>query len=146
MKQTFAADISKFVELTQAKLRKVAMDSISDVMEGAMTSAKGVSAGGVRIEGRIPVVSGDLINSLTSGIDGSGGAVGAMSYATVIAGMELGDTLTFEWNIEYAARVEFGFTGTDSLGRTYQQPGWHFVGRNAAMWPEIVEKNVRLVK
>lgn len=144
-KQTFAADVTKFVELTQAKLRKVAMDSISDVMEGAMTSAKGVSAGGVRIDGRIPVVTGDLINSLVSGINGTGGAVGSMSYATVIAGMELGDTLSFTWNIEYAARIEFGFTGTDSLGRTYQQPGWHFVGYNAARWPEIVENNVRLV-
>lgn len=144
-RQTFAADVSKFAELTQQKLRKIAMDSISDVMEGAMASAKGITAGGTRIEGRIPVVSGDLINSLTSGIGGAGGAVGAMSYATVIAGMEIGDTLTFVWNIEYAARIEFGFTGTDAAGRTYQQQGWHFVGWNAARWPEIVENNVRLV-
>jgi len=144
-RQTFAADVSAWAELTQEKLRKVAMDSISDVMEGAMTSARGITAGGVRIEGRIPVVTGDLINSLVSGINGSGGAVGSMSYATVISGMELGDTLSFVWNIEYAARVEFGFTGTDSAGRTYQQQGWNFVGYNAARWPEIVAKNAELV-
>ena len=145
-RQTFAADVSAWAELTQEKLRKVAMDSISDVMEGAMTSARGITAGGTRIEGRIPVVTGDLINSLMSGINGGDGAVGSASYATVIAGMELGDTLTFTWNIEYAARVEFGFTGTDAAGRTYQQEGWHFVGYNAALWPEIVEKNVELVR
>lgn len=30
-------------------------------------------------------------------------------------------------NVVYAARVEFGFSGQDSLGRTYNQPGTPFL-------------------
>lgn len=139
MTKTFTAAVEKFAMLTEKRMLKVATDSISDVMKAAMTSAQGITVGGALIEGRIPVVSGDLINSLVSN-----GNAGAASYATVIAGMELGDVLNFVWNIEYAARAEFGFTGTDSLGRSYQQAGWHFVGQNAARWPEFVAENVRL--
>lgn len=31
--------------------------------------------------------------------------------------------------LEYAARQEFGFRGTDSLGRTYDQKGSHYMKR-----------------
>lgn len=40
--------------------------------------------------------------------------------------------------VRYAMRLEFGFTGTDSLGRHYNQPPRGVVARAVLMWDEIV--------
>lgn len=133
--KTLVADIKQFAKLTKEAMAKVARDSIQDVMEGAMTSARGVSVGGVLVEGRIPVATGVLINSLSTEVKGRGTSFGDTSYTIALAGYELGDVLTFSWNTKYAIYVEMG---------TSKFPGWHFVGRNAARWPEIVANNVRL--
>lgn len=140
-KQTFAASVKLFENLTAKQSRKVVVDSLYDVLEGAQTSAKGVTAGGTIKEGRIPVVSGDLINSLAVQVNGSLRGTGAGSYAVAIDGMNIGDYLRFGWTVEYSMRVENGFTGTDETGRTFNQSGWHFVSANAAKWPDIVRRN-----
>lgn len=137
--QTFAADVKKFAALTQRQMRRVVVDSLQDVLEGAQTSAKGVSAGGTITEGKIPVVSGDLINSLAVEINGARVAEGYFSYTTIVTDFNLGDYMRFGWTIEYALRVEAGFNGTDSAGRTFNQSGWHFVSHNAARWPGLVK-------
>jgi hypothetical protein len=117
------------------------------VVEAAQTPQVGVSrSGGTFIEGRIPVVSSDLINSLTSGLNGGGGAMGSTSYVAVLAGMDIGDTLTFAWTMPYARRIELGFVGTDSAGRTYNQPGRFFVSRNAERFSDFVAARVREVQ
>lgn len=142
-KQTFAANIRKHADLTKKQMRRVAIDSFQDVMEGCMTSARGITAGGTLIEGRIPVVSSDLINSLVSSLNGGISSTGPDSYVTTLSGLKLGDSAQFAWTVEYARRVEAGFTGTDEEGRTYQQDGWHFVGKNAARFSQIVDANVQ---
>lgn len=145
MAQTFTADIQKWKNLTAAKIKKVAINSIQDTLEGAQSTARGISVGGTLIEGRIPVASGDLVNSLSSQVLGGGGSTGAASYTVALSGFEIGDVMRFEWSMAYARRIELGFVGTDSLGRTYEQKGWHFVGKNAARFSEFVDKNARLV-
>ena len=140
----FVADLKAYRDLTVEQMRTVFVDAAIDVLADAQTSATGITAGGMLIEGRIPVVSSDLINSLTSGLNGGGGTAGAESYSLALAGLEIGDTARFEWTMEYALRVHEGFTGTDALGRSFNQPGWHFVGTNAARWPEFVENRARL--
>lgn len=147
MTKTFAAQIADFKGKTLKKMRFVAVNSIQDVLEAAQTPQPGVGrTGGSYIEGRIPVVSSDLINSLSSGKGSSGGAEGALSYTTAIAGMQIGDRLTFAWTSPYAMRIEAGFTGTDSLGRRYNQAGRHFVGRNAERFSDFVAARVREVQ
>lgn len=121
----------------------VAVDSIQDVMELAQTSAQGQTAGGQLIQGRIPVVSGDLINSLAVETNGILGGEGKDSYIVAIANMELGDTLRFGWTVDYAARVHFGYRGADSAGRKFNQKGWHWVTPHVKRWPQIVNKNAR---
>ena len=133
--KTFVADVKQFAKLTQEAMAKVARDSIQDVMEGAMTAARGVSVGGTLIEGRIPVATGVLINSLSTEVQGGGRTDGSESYTLALANYKLGDVLSFSWNTKYAIHVEMG---------TSKFSGWHFVGRNAARWPEIVANNVRL--
>lgn len=56
----------------------------------------------------------------------------------VVAEMEAGDTFYFTNNAAYARRIEFGFVGTDSLGRTYNQSGRHMVTIAIQRWPTIV--------
>ena len=60
--------------------------------------------------------------------------------ALQIAGMELGDTITGSYGMAYSNRLEYGFTGTDSLGRVYNQPAYAFVRTAAANWPSIVAR------
>jgi ribosomal protein S12 methylthiotransferase accessory factor YcaO len=143
MARTFTADLRQFKKLAKERMEQIVRDSVQDVLEGAQTTARGVTVGGTLQPGKIPVVSADLVNSLVSSVAGGGGAKGAASYAVAVAGYELGQMMQFGWTMEYALRVEYGFTGQDNLGRTYNQPGWQFVGRNASRWPEIVADNVR---
>lgn len=146
-KGKFAAKVKGFAKLTKRNMRYVAVNSIQDVMEAAQTPQPSVKqTGGSFEEGKIPVDDADLINSLVSSADGGVGVEGAASYTVVISGMEIGDSLKFEWTQEYAMRIEAGFTGTDAKGRQYNQPGRHFVGANAARFQEFVEARVREVK
>ena len=145
---TFAAQVAGFRAKTLKNLRYVAINAIQDVMEAAQTpqpSAK--RTGGTFIEGRIPVDTSALIQSLVSSRNGGGGGgKGELSYTTAIAGLQIGDTLLFSWTMPYAMRIERGFRGTDELGRTYNQAGRHFVGKNAARFQEFVNARVAEVR
>ncbi|WP_312416699.1 hypothetical protein [Shinella sp.] len=56
----------------------------------------------------------------------------------VIAGAELGSTVYLGFQAAYAARMNYGFVGEDSLGRVYNQAGYGFVDAVAQRWPQIV--------
>lgn len=72
--------------------------------------------------------------------DGEAPAWSGAEIALQIAGMELGDTITGSYGMAYSMRLEYGFTGTDSLGRTYNQPAYAFVRTAAQNWPAIVAR------
>lgn len=140
---SFTASVNRWARLTESAMLAVAVDSIQDVLEAAQTTAQGKTAGGTLMRGRIPVVTGDLVNSLAVEVNGVLGAPGANSYVAAIGGMSLGDTLRFGWTVEYSARVHSGFSGEDSLGRFYDQKGWHWITPHAMRWPQIVARNAR---
>lgn len=128
--RSFAASVAAFRDKTKRQMRDVFAEAVQDVVEIAQTpKAKG---------GRMPVRDGNLRNSLASGLNGSFGATGPDSYVVTLSGLEIGDIAQFAWTAPYARRMELGFSGTDSLGRTYEQPGNHFVGSAAAQWPQRV--------
>jgi len=56
----------------------------------------------------------------------------------VIAGAQLGSTVYLGFQAAYAARMNYGFVGEDSLGRTYNQAGFGFVEAVAQRWPQFV--------
>ena len=56
----------------------------------------------------------------------------------VIAGAALGSTVYLGFQAAYAARMNYGFVGEDSLGRVYNQAGFGFVDAVAQRWPQIV--------
>lgn len=72
--------------------------------------------------------------------EGTAPAWSGSEIALQIAGMNLGDTITGSYGMAYSMRLEYGFTGQDSLGRTYNQPAYAFVRTAAQNWPSIVAR------
>lgn len=58
----------------------------------------------------------------------------------VIANAPLGSTIYIGSQAVYAARMNYGFVGTDSLGRVYNQTGFGFLDAVQQRWPEIVKE------
>ena len=138
MATTFTASLAQFRDKTKAQMQAVLSASVQDVLEEAQ---KPVAQGG-----RMPVDTGFLRNSLVCELNGSQIGTGATSYTLAAAGMEPGDIARFGWTAAYALRMELGFVGEDSLGRTFNQQGRHFVEGAAAQWPQIVAKNIGRLK
>lgn len=65
-------------------------------------------------------------------------ATGATEVA--IMGLDAGDTFYFGAQAAYMARLNYGFTGTDALGRTYNQAGKGWIERHAELWPQYVKE------
>jgi hypothetical protein len=66
---------------------------------------------------------------------------GGVSIATVNAALQkakAGETIYFLNGAKYALRLEFGFVGTDSLGRDYNQAPRSFVRSSIAEFQTIV--------
>lgn len=139
----FTADLSRLTEKAKANMDYIAKQAIQDVLEGAQQTQPGVKQTGGSFEvGKIPVETGDLVNSLS--VDGGG--TGADAYVVAIAGMRLGDVMEFEWTMPYAARLHYGFTGEDSLGRHYEVPGRFWVSENAAKFQQFVDARAKEVE
>lgn len=144
MAKSFADQVGAFVAKSDAMMRAVYQESAQEVIEEAQRpKSKG---------GNMPVKDGFLRNSGQatlnapssettkkpknySGVDWDAGEV-----VLVINKAELKDTIYFTWTAEYAARMEYGFVGKDSLGRQYNQPGNGFLRLAAQQWPQIVKK------
>lgn len=143
MAGTFTAQIADFEKKTLQNLRYIAAESIQDVMEAAQTPQPSVKKTGGSFEiGKIPQDVGDLIKSLVSSLNGGAGQAGQTSYVAIIAGLEIGDVMTFEWVSDHAAPMEFGFTTKNGT----QVPGRHFVGANAAKFQDFVSRHAAEVQ
>jgi len=143
MTKSFTAQVKDWADLTKESLRYVAVNAISDVMEAAQTPQLAISKGATSfVVGKIPVAEAELINSLQVNDGASGPAV----YETALLDFEIGEIIRFSWTAPYAYMIEVGFVGEDSLGRTRNQAGRHFVGANAARFSEFVNKRVAEVR
>lgn len=85
-----------------------------------------------------PSLNAPVVASAAAG-DPSGGAVQAQ-IGTVVAEMKAGDRFWMVNNAAYALRLEYGFVGTDSLGRTYNQSGRYFVTDNMKRADAVASK------
>ena len=136
--KSFTAQVEDFKNLTLRNINYVMRSSISDVLIAAQTPQIGIGQGAAGfVEGKIPVDTSELINSLT--VDG---ASGPDSYTVAIANMEPGDVKRFAWSAPHAMFMEVGFTARN--GRNV--PGRHFVGRNAGRFSEFVKERVAEVR
>lgn len=77
-------------------------------------------------------VAVNSIPAINHARDGTDGVVPPNSnHGSAIAAARLGDTLYAGFTASYGPRIEYGFMGTDSKGRTYSQSG-HGMVRLAA--------------
>lgn len=120
----FTAQIQAFAQRSKEKLELVVKQSAQDVFDIAQRPvAKG---------GNMPVDTGTLRNSLTSGLNGADGVEAPESYVLIIAGMELGDVMLGKWTAGYARYVEYGTQG---------RAGRFFMLNAAQQWQAIVSRN-----
>lgn len=96
-----------------------------------------------------PIDTGYLRSSLTLGKNGAIPAGPNAEYGSVyndgraldvIGSLELGDRVTLVYNAPYARRLEYGFTGYDSLGRYYNQAGRHWISAVGAKYVSIMRR------
>ena len=122
----------------EAVLKQSANDMLKDIK-----IVTGITRGGTLQRGAIPRDLGSLAGSLQSTLFGSTAISGAGedSYVLVLGQMQAGDKVRFAWggaNAPYARRIHYGFQGTDSLGRTYNQQGTFWRDDAAAKWESYV--------
>jgi len=101
--------------------------------------------------GNLPKVTGNLARSLLAQIGGGIAVTDAKQFAGTDVGIiaataVLGDEVMLGFQANYARRMNYGFVGADSLGRVYNQSGYHFVERAINLWPSIVDQAIRDVK
>ena len=121
----FKLSLQKWAGGVKDKLEAIARQSCMELAE--------------RVVNATPVDTGFLRGSWQPSIGGpaSFGAQ-AETIAAVVSGLKLGEVFMMRNNAVYAMRIEYGFVGTDSLGRHYNQQGRYFVTQNVAAWPTIV--------
>lgn len=94
-----------------------------------------------------PYDTGNLRSSLVAGINGAipqgpHGAFGSVyndqRLLSVIDQLKLGDRITLVYLAPYARRLEYGFTGQDSLGRFYNQPGRFWISAAGQKYRSIM--------
>jgi hypothetical protein len=128
MSASFSLDVEQWVAkakgLANAAFQATAMDAVNTVK--AFT----------------PVVTGFLRANWTAVKNNDPPPLPArvQSPEKVIASLVLGDRLLILNPVVYAARVEYGFTGTDSAGRHFDQKGAGMMQRTMDLLPEIAQK------
>lgn len=146
---SFSAQVSAWAAKSEARMTAVFRDAAQSVAEDVK---KTIPNGG-----KMPIDTGFLRASLMAStaqmptLDDS--PEKDKSYPDdnaqielVIAGAQLGQTIYLGFTAVYARRLEYGFTGTDSLGRTYNQQGLGFVRKSAQKWPLIVKESATKIK
>jgi len=147
----FADEVRAEVKEALQDVTTVFRYSVQDLV--AEVKKEGPSKGPPPAPGRggsMPVQLGNLRRSLRSSTSAmpqinpnlsEGISDGQAEIILTIAGAELGETVFLGFTAAYAQRLNYGFTGQDALGRTYDQSGYHFVENAAARWEQIVAEN-----
>ncbi|MBX5190126.1 hypothetical protein HJB86_14545 [Rhizobium sp. NZLR3b] len=133
---SFAAQIGEWASAELERAEAVFQTAAQTVANEVRTA---VAEGG-----RMPVKTGNLRRSLMASTSSMPTIKEGKETFTdsgvelVIAGAELGGSIYLGFQAAYAARMNYGFVGTDALGRTYNQVGYGFVDAVAQRWPQIV--------
>jgi hypothetical protein len=122
--KTYAASVKGWNEKAKRNTRSIMRTAIQDLIEDAQLP---VAQGG-----NMPVDTGNLRNTLASGLNGSFGLEGSDSYSLTINGMELGDVANFRWTAQYARIRHYK---PESFG----QGGGMWRDKAAVKWPQFVE-------
>ncbi len=138
----FAATVSKFVSDTKEAFEAVFHESVQRLAE-EVNNPRGNG-------GNLPLQTGFLWHSFEATIgefpqlrpnppSDATFTYDAGPVNLTINSAELGGPdIVLSWTAQYARRMNYGFTGTDSKGRAYAQQGYLFLEQGAQNWPQIV--------
>lgn len=142
MAKSFAASVGKWASQSTERISAVHKRSI-ELLADEMRRTKPFG-------GRVPVDTGNLARSLRaekgrmpSTEDGS---FTSQDVGLAVATLKPGEAIYLGYKAKYARRMNYGFVGSDSLGRVYNQQGNYFVEGAIAEWPSIVNKAVSEIK
>lgn len=132
----FASFVDQWTKETEGRMLAVFKRAV-ELLAEELAKAQGNG-------GRTPKLTGNLIRSILAQIGampsqgGPGAQFGGSDVGLVVAGAVLGDSISIGFQANYSRRLNYGFVGQDSAGRTYNQSGAYFVEAAAAKWPEFV--------
>src|SRR5574344_1926165 len=132
----FSDQLSAWAKATEKRTEAVYRRSV-ELLAEEMTRTK---ANG----GRVPLDTGNLYRSLLASKQAmprtAAGPFPGFDIGAITASLKMSEPVWLGYQAVYAARRNFGYVGTDSLGRRYNESGDHFVEGAIAQWPQIVAK------
>jgi hypothetical protein len=128
---SFTAEIKRFADTTVAQMNKIVAGSILEAAD--------------RIKVRSPVDTGFFVNSWMVNADNPSDAPATGNAVIALPPDLLGRTFYLQNTTAYGMRLEYGFVGTDSLGRQYNQAPRGFVRRTVEEWDSIVAEQAQKV-
>lgn len=149
----FNLDISRWVGKSKEAARVFAAVSLQDLCELVIISTPG-PGNSTQANPRPGTPTGFLRGSWHASFGGPVEAAGeedptgeaSVSQANLtLAGLKIGDTFYMVNNAAYAARLEYGFVGQDSLGRNISQTPRAWVRGAVASFPRIAEEAARRI-
>lgn len=133
----FSSQIDEWVNQTEKRINAVFRLSTQYVI-GFMQESVPVQDGFLRAS-LVVLVNQDPPKADKTAEDGMGPYTDAY-MKMALAGAVAGDRIVASYTMVYARRLEYGFNGTDSLGRTYNQPPRGWTRAAAARWNEAVQQ------
>lgn len=139
---SFTESIDAWVAQTKERL---------DAVHGRSVELLGEQMAKTKPEGgKVPFFKGNLMRSLLADKSAmpkiSDGPFSGSNVGLVAATLKADETVYIGYQAIYAARMNFGYVGADSLGRVYNQQGNYFIEGAVAEWPNIVKNAVTDIK
>ena len=138
---TFTAQVKEWTEKARRN-RQLVLRSASQKLARQLLENVGKGAG------QTPFLTGNLRRSLLAStsrlpavrknVEFNGDNIGQI--ALTIAAWDTGRPLWLGFQAAYGMRLEYGFTGTDSAGRSYNQAGRYFVRAAVNNWQGFVDE------
>ena len=142
MTDKFSESIDAWVSQTKERIDAVHARSF-ELLGEELAKTKGEG-------GRVPFKVGNLARSLLASKQGmpnvADGPFAGSNIGLVAATLKADETVFIGYQAIYAARMNYGYVGADSLGRVYNQQGNYFIEGAVAQWPEIVKAAVADIK
>jgi hypothetical protein len=125
MTKSFSADIKNWNDKARRNMQGIMREATQELVEDAQLP--------VSRSGNMPVDTGNLRNTLASGLNGTFGRPAEDSYIVTIAGMKPGDVAQFGWTAAYARARHYK---PESFG----QGGGMFRDKAVQKWQRIVDR------
>lgn len=133
--RAFEDAMNRWASLTQNQLEQLARQSIQEMATRIKFNTR-VDTGALRSHWQVsfgapaPPRDGKAVEANPAAYD--------TDVSLALSRLQIGMTVFYSNSAAYAARMEYGFVGVDSLGRSYNQRGDFNVRTHVTQWPVIV--------